>query len=56
MASQARFTEVKVVLAGGTTGIEETLAEGKAVKVVRDGMVIIMKGDKSFNAFGQRIR
>lgn len=56
LASQARFTEVKVVLAGGTTGIEETLAEGKAVKVVRDGMVLILKGDKTFNMMGQIVR
>ena len=38
------------------TGIEETIAEGKAVKVVRDGMVIIMKGDKNFNMMGQRVK
>lgn len=37
-------------------GIEETLAEGKAVKVVRDNQIIILKGDKAFNAVGNRVK
>jgi DNA/RNA endonuclease YhcR with UshA esterase domain len=37
-------------------GIEETLAAGKAAKVLRDGQVLILKGDKTFNVMGARIR
>lgn len=37
-------------------GIEETLAEGKAVKVLRNGQVVILKGDKAFNTMGQIVR
>ena len=38
------------------TGIEETLEEGKAVKVLRNGQVVILKGDKAFNVVGQIVR
>ncbi|MBQ3717099.1 MAG: hypothetical protein II901_01770 [Paludibacteraceae bacterium] len=41
---------------GPAEGIEETLAEGKAVKVVRDNQIIILKGDKAFNAVGNRVK
>ncbi len=37
-------------------GIEEILATGKAVKVVRDGQVIILKADKAFNMNGQIVK
>ena len=37
-------------------GIEETLAEGKVVKLVRDNQVIILKGDKAFNVVGNRVK
>lgn len=38
------------------TGIEETIAAGKAAKVLRNGQLLIMKGDKTFNMTGARIR
>ena len=41
---------------GPAEGIEETLAEGKAVKVVRDNQIIILKGDKAFNMVGNRVK
>lgn len=37
-------------------GIEETLAEGKAVKVFRNGQVVILKKDQEFNTLGQRVK
>ena len=49
-------TQVLTVTFPTGTGIEETIAEGKTVKVVRDGMVIIMKGDKTFNMMGQIVK
>lgn len=39
-----------------TTGIEEILSEGKAVKIVREGNLIILKGDKAYNAMGQIVK
>ena len=48
---------IKVTLsAASQTGIEETLAAGKAAKVVRDGQVRILKAEKTFNVTGARIR
>ena len=41
---------------GPSEGIEETLAEGKVVKLVRDNQVIILKGDKAFNVVGNRVK
>ena len=41
---------------GEAQGIEETLAEGKAVKLVREGNLIILKGDKVYNAMGQIVK
>lgn len=40
----------------GGEGIEETLAAGKAAKVLRDGQVLILKGDKTFNVMGTVVR
>lgn len=37
-------------------GIEEILATGKAVKAVRDGQVVVLKGDKAFNMNGQIVK
>lgn len=37
-------------------GIEEILATGKAVKVVRDGQVVVLKADKAFNMNGQIVK
>ncbi len=37
-------------------GIEEILSEGKAVKVIREGNLIILKGDKAYNAMGQIVK
>lgn len=52
---QLRAYTIRVTLEGAQ-GIEETLAEGKAVKLVRDGQVLIMKGDNTFNMMGQRVK
>jgi hypothetical protein len=51
-----KLYKVTMIIPGSGQGIEETLAEGKAVKVLRDGIVVIEKADKSFNTIGQRIR
>jgi len=44
------------VPASPAEGIEEILATGKAVKVVRDGQVVVLKADKAFNMNGQIVK
>lgn len=53
--SNSRLYEVAFFRHHSEEGIEETLAEGKAVKVLRDGQVLILRGDKTFNLTGQRM-
>ena len=38
------------------TGIEETIAAGKAAKVLRNGQIFILKGDKIYNVMGATIK
>ena len=38
------------------TGIEETIAAGKAAKVLRNGQILILKGDKMYDVMGAVIR
>ena len=52
----AAFGGYFYIVPTSTEGIEETLAEGKAVKVVRDGQVLILKADSTFNVMGQRVK
>ena len=44
------------VAANGGTGVEETMAAGKAAKVLRNGHFFILKGDKIYNVTGAVIR
>ena len=46
---------IRVTVDGGQ-GVAEVMAAGKAAKIVRDGRVLIMKGDKIFNMHGQRVQ
>lgn len=47
---------VHMVIGDIPEGIEEILATGKAVKAVRDGQVVVLKGDKAFNMNGQIVK
>ena len=38
------------------TGLEETIAAGKAAKVLRNGQIFILKGDKMYNVMGATIK
>ena len=38
------------------TGIEEILSEGKAVKVLREGNILIMKGNHTYTVMGQIVK
>ena len=54
-SKQLRAYTIRVTL-DGEQGIEEILSEGKAVKVIREGNILIMKGDKVYNAMGQIVK
>ena len=50
---QARIIRVTLE---GAQGIEETLSEGKAVKVLHEGQLLIMKGDHTYTPMGQIVK
>lgn len=53
------FTLRNVVITvedGGTTAIDNTDTEAQAVKVIRDGQVLIIREGKTFNALGVEIK
>lgn len=52
----AAFGGYFYIVPTSTEGIEEILSEGKAVKIVREGNLIILKGDKAYNAMGQIVK
>ena len=56
LASQARFTEVKVYLAGGGTAVENTVAEVKAVKILQNGQLFIEKNGVRYNVQGAVVK
>ena len=39
-----------------TTGVENTIVVEKAMKIVRNGQVLILVGDKTFNMMGQEVK
>lgn len=53
--SNSRLYEMAFFRHQSGDGIEEILAEGKAVKVLRNGKVVILRGDKAFDITGQRV-
>ena len=48
--------KVTLLVPAETTGLEETVAAGKAAKILRNGQIYILKGDKIFNITGAAIR
>ena len=57
LASQARFTEIKVTLAGDApTAVDNATVGVKAQKVVRDGQLYIVKDGVMFNANGAVVK
>lgn len=47
---------IVMTVPGSGTGIEAVNANTKAVKTIKDGQLLIMKGNKTFNMTGVRIR
>ena len=53
----AAFNVTDIVLVmSGTTGIDNTAAETKAVKFYRNGQLVIEKNGKSYNALGAEVK
>ena len=52
----AAFGGYFYIVPTGTEGIEEVLSEGKAVKVLHEGKLLIMKGSHSYTPMGQIVK
>ena len=44
------------VEANGGAGIDNTAVDAKAVKMIKNGMLLIIKGDKTYNVMGQIVK
>ena len=47
---------IYIAKVGPTTGIENTIVAEQPVKIVRNGQVFILKGNKMFNIIGQQVK
>lgn len=54
-SSTFSIRNIKVIVPGGT-GIEEVDVSAKAVKMVRDGQLLIIRDGKTFNALGAEVK
>lgn len=52
----AAFGGYMYVVPTTPTALDEIMAAGKAVKIVRNGQILIIKGEKIFNAQGQLVK
>ncbi len=53
----AAFKVTDIVLVGDfTTDVENAIVESKATKIVRNGQVLILKGNKTYNAIGVEVK
>ena len=51
-----QLRNVKIVTAGGATAVENVESQTKAVKVVRNGQILILRDGKTFNALGAEVK
>ena len=47
---------IYIAKVGPTTGVENTIVSEQPVKIVRNGQVFILKGNKMFNIMGQQVK
>ena len=47
---------IYIAKVGPTTGVENTIVSKQPVKIVRNGQVFILKGNKMFNIIGQQVK
>ena len=49
-------TDIVLVLKGDTTAVENVEAEAKAVKMMENGQLVIIKNGVKYNALGAELR
>ena len=54
-SGDGRISAPKLVERGSSTALDEAAGEVKARKIVRDGQIIIVRGDKEFNIVGAEL-
>lgn len=53
--AQVRASQIVVKIAGGTTGVEDVTTIEIPVKVMQNGQVLIIRGEKTFNVMGAQL-
>jgi hypothetical protein len=51
-SNQVRTTQIVVTLAGGTTGVEDVTTVVIPVKVMKNGQLMIIRGENAYNVMG----
>jgi hypothetical protein len=54
--NQVRATQIVVKIAGGSTGVEEVITIDITEKVLRNGQLIIKKGENYYNVMGAQVQ
>lgn len=53
--AQVRATQIVVKVAGGATGVEDVILDVTPEKVIKNGQLIIIRGDKTYNVLGAQL-
>ena len=53
--NQVRATQIVVKVAGGATGVEDVILDVTPEKVIKNGQLIIIRGDKTYNVLGAQL-
>ena len=53
--AQVRATQIVVKIAGGTTGVEDVTTVVIPVKVMKNGQLMIIRGEKAYNIMGAQL-
>ena len=54
--SPFNVTDIVLVPTDSTTAISNTAMEAKSIKIIRNGQILILKGDKTYNALGVEVK
>lgn len=55
-SNQVRTTQIVVTLAGGATYVENVIVGEQAEKVMKDGQLLIIRGEKMYNVLGAQVK
>jgi phage baseplate assembly protein gpV len=55
-SNQVRATQIVVTLAGGTTGVEDVTTVVIPVKVMKNGQLMIIRGENAYNVMGAQVK